>query len=381
MSKPKRTFSANVNQYSTGVAGPDQIEQDLDSIFKMFDPSEVDGGIGTENIQDGAGTDVKLGNRTIDSALEGGANTGTVTQILSWLGKLIKSITGKTNWFDNPSKSIEDLISYDASLLAQMQAIVLGQIPDGTLIDDKLTNDAEGIKQRFATHLTDPGAHGQRAKTYYVDASRPDNSGDGLTPGTAFKSIQYALNLLKKYLVESVTIRILAGDYSSEGQILAYGFYGPGQLSIVGYDGAAEVADNIAAANYKIDSILFQQCNIFGRVQALQSTHVGNDRPGFYGYMSKYLSCLYCNDTVVSTTKEAFKFYYATVGICSNCISSNKNRALISGYGSVIFSYAWSTGSGNITGLLVECNGEIGKSGTQPQGTTAESVNSGGAIR
>jgi len=51
MAKPTRTFTASSGQASSGTAGPDQIEVDLDAIFKMFDPLADGGGIGTDNIK------------------------------------------------------------------------------------------------------------------------------------------------------------------------------------------------------------------------------------------------------------------------------------------------------------------------------------------
>lgn len=47
------------------------------------------------------------------------------------------------------------------------------------------------------------------AQTYYVDASRPDDSGNGLTPGTAKKTIQAAVNVASV----SATVLIYPGTY------------------------------------------------------------------------------------------------------------------------------------------------------------------------
>lgn len=109
MSLPKRTFSAEVGQTSTGTRGPDQIEHDLDVIFAMFDPSAT--GLGTDNIKDNTVTDAKLGNRTVDQAIATAyANTGTPTQLLSWIVKAILAMKGTvTNWYDAGAATIETL--------------------------------------------------------------------------------------------------------------------------------------------------------------------------------------------------------------------------------------------------------------------------------
>lgn len=135
MAKPTRTFNANIGDPSTGIAGPDYIEADLDAGFKMFDPLQPGGGIGTENIQNGAATDDIIGNRTVNPTLAGGNNTGTLTQLLSWIAKLIKAISGKTNWYDTPVKSIEQLNT-------DLQNFVLGQIPDESITTAKLSPEA-----------------------------------------------------------------------------------------------------------------------------------------------------------------------------------------------------------------------------------------------
>lgn len=55
-------------------------------------------------------TDVNIGNRTIDQGIAATvSNTGTLTQLFSFLAKIIKAITGKTNWYDAPVKTLEGL--------------------------------------------------------------------------------------------------------------------------------------------------------------------------------------------------------------------------------------------------------------------------------
>ena len=57
--KPIRTFTADEGDYSIGIAGPDQIEHDIDELCKKFDPLStmsdgVPGGISGDNIQEDA---------------------------------------------------------------------------------------------------------------------------------------------------------------------------------------------------------------------------------------------------------------------------------------------------------------------------------------
>ncbi len=49
---------------------------------------------------------IEAGARTLDPALAGAANAGTLRQILSWMAGRIKAITGAANWFDTPAATI-----------------------------------------------------------------------------------------------------------------------------------------------------------------------------------------------------------------------------------------------------------------------------------
>ncbi len=52
---------------------------------------------------------IETGSRTLDQALASPANTGTLRQIISWFAGRIRAITGKTNWWEAPAKSIEEI--------------------------------------------------------------------------------------------------------------------------------------------------------------------------------------------------------------------------------------------------------------------------------
>jgi hypothetical protein len=165
MAKPTRTFSANVGQKSTGNSGPDAIETDIDAINKMFDPIQAGGGIGTENLQDGAATDNIIGNRTVDQTLAGGANTGTPTQLLSWIVKQIFSLKGGvSNWYDSAVASIstiwgkfnastghghtgatDDAPQIGTSGIAN-DAVTTGKIASGAVTDSRITGPVTGSK-------------------------------------------------------------------------------------------------------------------------------------------------------------------------------------------------------------------------------------------
>ncbi len=57
----------------------------------------------------GAATDAIIGNRTVNQALATPGNTGTLTQLLSWIVGRIRAITGATNWYDTPAATLAQL--------------------------------------------------------------------------------------------------------------------------------------------------------------------------------------------------------------------------------------------------------------------------------
>ena len=121
MTKPTREFDGVVGAPSTGAGGPAYLKLDLDKLFTMMDPSAThtdgsSGGIGTENIQPnavttnkiaaGAATDAIIGNRTVDENISTiFSNTGTLTQLLSWIAKVLKGIIG-ASWTTTPATTL-----------------------------------------------------------------------------------------------------------------------------------------------------------------------------------------------------------------------------------------------------------------------------------
>lgn len=61
------------------------------------------GSVTTALMATGAATDTIVGNRTVNQTLAGGASTGTLSQLLSWIGKALKAISGEANWYTAPT--------------------------------------------------------------------------------------------------------------------------------------------------------------------------------------------------------------------------------------------------------------------------------------
>lgn len=110
MAKFTRTFNGTAGTTSRSTRGPSAIIADLDALGKFFDTDQVGGGIGADNIQDGAITDAKIGVGSIDDVTAVPyANTGTLTQIMSWFAKQLKAIIGGAAWSSTPPDSLTGL--------------------------------------------------------------------------------------------------------------------------------------------------------------------------------------------------------------------------------------------------------------------------------
>ena len=93
-------------------------------------------------IADGSITDAKIGNRTIDQSLSGGATTGLLTSLLSWIGKAIKATSGETDWYDAPGTTLKSHVANSSNphtvttgqlgLSASTGATLIGFIQAGT---------------------------------------------------------------------------------------------------------------------------------------------------------------------------------------------------------------------------------------------------------
>lgn len=62
----------------------------------------------SKGLSDGECTDAKLGDRTVNQALASPADTGDLTELLSWLAGRIKGITGKSDWKTAPQTTLEN---------------------------------------------------------------------------------------------------------------------------------------------------------------------------------------------------------------------------------------------------------------------------------
>lgn len=62
----------------------------------------------SKGLADGECSDIKIGNRTLDQSLATPADTGSLTNLMSWIVGRLKNITGKADWKTAPQTTLEN---------------------------------------------------------------------------------------------------------------------------------------------------------------------------------------------------------------------------------------------------------------------------------
>lgn len=75
------------------------------------------GGSLATTIANDAVSDAKIGDRTINDALASPASTGPLTSLLSWIGVIIKGITGKSSWLTAPRTTLENAVKLNGDTM------------------------------------------------------------------------------------------------------------------------------------------------------------------------------------------------------------------------------------------------------------------------
>lgn len=216
------------------------------------------------------------------------------------------------------------------------------------------------------THLAELATTADRI--YYVNVTTGLDTNDGLTSGTALKTIQKAINILPQTINHTVTINVAAGDYSAEGSLSLAGFFGRGIINIYG--------DSVASTSRTIKNIICSQCDVPVNIRGLNAN--ATDTQPFKSVACKFVYFSYCNTTTVAA-QIGFLVMQGGLAWIVLCVASNKSSGIRADSAEIYSST--NSGTGNTTGLEAIEGGTIAKTGTQPGGTTAESAGTGGLIR
>ena len=187
--------------------------------------------------------------------------------------------------------------------------------------------------------------------TYYVNSSTGTNDNDGLTESTAFKTFQYAIDILPKCLEHTVKIRLAAGTYNEDVYIT--GFYGGGLLDIRGADGGSEETILAEAAKFLVSSMEVNRT--FMRVNISGLTFNGTTKDtSFKVQFSNPVWAAYCR--AIGATAYGYKVENNAKALLYTCYVSNKSYAFNALYGGDC-TIVKASGTGNTTAVLANWGG------------------------
>ena len=223
----------------------------------------------------------------------------------------------------------------------------------------------------FNEHLRDKiqdGVHGlatTQNMTLYVDGTNGDDSNDGLTPQTAFKSIQKAVDSVPKIIRHSVTIQIADGTYDEE--VMVSGFHAIPRRVSNGANFTITGNENDRTA-VKVRTIKLWDCVNSFRVQFLEV--FGAERP----IDISGCSAIGVSNVVLQTPGERGITVNGGDARIENCEISNKEFAILGVNGATIHALN-NTGTNNTNALAAREGSRIAINGTQPSGDENATIN------
>lgn len=225
-----------------------------------------------------------------------------------------------------------------------------------------------GIWSTWSENIFTSVTHTTQDLTYYVDATNGNDNNNGLSPTTAFKTIQAAVDRLPTFIYHEILIKVADGNYNETVHLL--GKYG--RTGRIIFEGNLDNPNNCNVSNFVVSNT-YLVCIIQGFNFTSTITH------GVSIYSSVYAQVNKCN-----CTTESIRDVSGILGAYSNletinCNVSNRYYGILAVGMSQIHIFNCS-GSNNTYGLTASA-GTIMKEGTVPTGLTNESIIGGGVIR
>ena len=271
--------------------------------------------------------------------------------------ELKKDIEDTIGDFESLKEKIDDLEEKSMNI----NDIILGGAENRTvriLNEDNemvalINKDQTSFNYMDIAKLTCPNAIlKQDALTLYVDATNGDDSNDGLTKETAFKTIMKAINCLDKFLNGNVIINVSEGSYIEKVSI--QGFLGQGTLSfnfsenvvITGeiYIGSCTSPIRING-NKNVKTVLNHTTTKINAVGVFTSQYIildnfvinGNDNTKYCVNINQGTSMSIKNSELYNSTTSAIVAFECSKGYVINCIGTNHSQySIYSGSGSTI---------------------------------------------
>ncbi len=149
--------------------------------------------------------------------------------------------------------------------------------PDGATWYDGIRVDKDTGAVSFPS--SSPGGIRERltaARTYYVNASSGSDSNDGLTAGTAFQTIQKAIDTAAALdsSIYDVTIQLAAGTFAASAGLVCKTMAGAGSVTIVGDETTpSNVVIQVTGSGTKYG--LYSSGNTIYNLRGVQLTYTG----------------------------------------------------------------------------------------------------------
>lgn len=100
---------------------------------------------------------IETGSRTLNDGLASPANSGTLRQILSWFAGRLKAITGKSNWYTAPTKTLEDVNTHISATTPHTGVLDLAgtrtMTGNLTLKNADPTNDNHAARKKYVDEI------------------------------------------------------------------------------------------------------------------------------------------------------------------------------------------------------------------------------------
>lgn len=249
---------------------------------------------------------------------------------------------------------------------------------NGEMIAD-FNSDRGGFADLFVAHLRGNNVVAKTTQdvTYYVSSveSTASDDNNGLSWSTCFRTLSEAIRRIPKHVEHNVTINIGWGSKLYEDVVVS-GFFGPGSLTIKGYDhgcilsGHLRVKHNLVDLNFKLFRLESRsaQYNVLSVVNSsvtFENFRIDGNGSTF-GYdigFGGYTRILNCSAYQVST---GIRVGYGAVATVENVDGSCTNTALYA-YMGVAMGYG--TLPTAPTAILQQYGGEVRGSFTANAGT------------
>lgn len=208
--------------------------------------------------------------------------------------------------------------------------------------------------------------------TLYVSITGNDTTGDG-SQAKPYRTINKTLSMLKKNIAANVKIRVLAGDYSSEGSITIKSFKGS-SLTLTAFDGTNDVVS--ANDNYIIYGVVCVDTDTLFLQGFKTSTSTGY---GIFCSVCKFVQITGYKNT--TTGSSGVGVTGGSVVWIKDSTAQNLNTVISSNQGGVAISQNWIGTSNNGTGLVVNTGAKIHMfDDAQPVATNSLIQSNGGVI-